>query len=136
MAYFATCDHGFLLTEWDRLLVQAEITLNVLRKSRVNPDLSAYTYLFGNFSFNKTPLAPPGTKFLIHKKSANQGSWDYHGVKGWYVGLILEDYRCLKCYNPETLSEVDTDTLELISNVTPIPVYTDKTGCVRHNSYP
>ena len=125
MAGFATCDKNFPLAEWDRLLVQAEITLNLLRTSRVNPTLSAYTYLFGNFDFNKTPLAPPGTKVLIHKKSNTRGSWDYHGVEGWYVGPSLEHYRCLKCYNPDTFSEVDTDTVKLIPNVTPIPVYTD-----------
>ena len=51
--------------------------------------------------------------------------WDYHGVKGWYVGPSLEHYRCLKCFNPETFSEVDTDTLQLVPNTTPIPVYTD-----------
>ena len=54
-----------------------------------------------------------------------RGSWDYHGVEGWYIGPSLEHYRCLKCYNPETLSEVDTDTVKLLPNVTPIPVYTD-----------
>ena len=125
MAGFASCDPAFPLSEWDRLLVQAEITLNLLRTSRVNPALSAYTYLFGNYDFNKTPLAPPGTKVLIHKKSNTRGSWDYHGVEGWYVGPSQEHYRCLKCFNPETFSEVDTDTLKLIPNITPIPVYTD-----------
>ena len=125
MAGFATCDPNFPMSEWDRLLVQAEITLNLLRTSRVNPTLSAYTYLFGNYDFKNTPLAPPGTKVLIHKKSTNRGSWDYHGVEGWYVGPSLQHYRCLKCYNPDTYAEVDTDTLQLIPNVTPIPVYTD-----------
>ena len=68
MAGFASCDPDLPLSEWERLLVQAEITLNLLRTSRVNTTLSAYTYLFGNYDFNKTPLAPPGTKVLIHKK--------------------------------------------------------------------
>ena len=125
MAGFASCDKDFPLAEWDRLLVQAELTLNLLRTSRVNPKLSAYAYLFGNFDFNKTPLAPPGTKVIIHRKAKVRGSWDYHGVEGWYVGPSLEHYRCLKCYNPDTYSEVDTDTVQLLPNVTPIPVYTD-----------
>ena len=125
MSGFATCDKDFPILEWDRLLTQAEITLNLLRTSRVNPKLSAYSYLFGNFDFNKTPLAPPGTKVLIHKKTKDRGSWEYHGVEGWYIGPSLEHYRCLKCYNPETLSEVDTDTLQLLPNNTPIPVFTD-----------
>ena len=125
LGLFVSCDPDFPLSEWDRLLVQAAITLNLLRTSRVNPNLSAYTCLFGNFDFNKTPLAPPGTKVLIHKKSKTHGSWDYHGVEGWYVAPSLEHYRCLKCFNPETFSEVDTDTLQLVPNTTPIPVYTD-----------
>ena len=91
----------------------------------VRNKLSAYAYLFRNFDFNKTPLAPLGTKILIHKKSQDPGSWDYHGVEGWYVGPSLEHYQCLKCYNPNTFSKVDTDTLDLIPNRTPIPVYTE-----------
>ena len=59
---------GFPITEWDRLLPQAEISLNLLRNFRVNPKLSSYAYLFGNFDFNKTPLAPPGTLMAVHCK--------------------------------------------------------------------
>ena len=70
MAGFASCDPNFPLSECNRLLTQAEITLKLLQTSRINPTLSAQTYLFGNFDFNKTNLAPPGTKVLIHKKSA------------------------------------------------------------------
>ena len=86
----------------------------------MNKKLSAYSYLFGNFDFNRIPLAPPGTNVLIHS-----GSWDYHGVEGWYVGPSLEHYRCLKCYNPSTFNKVNTDALNLIPNQTPIPVYLD-----------
>ena len=122
---FATFDKDFPLAERDQLLDQAELTLNLLRTSRVNPNLSAHAYLFGNQDFNKIPLAPPGTKVLIHKKSKVRASWEYHGVEGWYVGPSWNHYRCLRCYNPDTFSEVDTDTLQLIPNSTPIPVFTD-----------
>ena len=63
---FATCDGEFPIAEWDRLLMQTELTLNLLRMSQVNKKLSAYAYLFGNFDFNRTLLVPPGTKVLIH----------------------------------------------------------------------
>ena len=121
----ATCDPNFPISEWDRLIPQATITLNLLRSSRVNPKLSAQSYVFGNFNFNRTLLAPPGTKAIIHRKPKTRGSWDYHGSDGWYIGPSLEHYRCLKCYNPSTMKEIDTDTLELIPNTTPIPVFTD-----------
>ena len=59
-AGLASVDPDFLISEWDCLLKQAFITLNLLGASRVNTKLSAYAYLFGNYVFNKNPLAPPG----------------------------------------------------------------------------
>ena len=79
LACLTTCNPDFPVTEWDRLLFQAELTLNLLRSLRVNPKLSAYAYLNGNFDFNKTPLAPPGTKVVIHLKPDQRASWSYHG---------------------------------------------------------
>ena len=39
----ATTDPKFPLSEWDQLIQQANITLNLLRTASVNPKLSAYT---------------------------------------------------------------------------------------------
>jgi len=75
----ATCDPAYPLREWDRLLPQAELTLNLLRNSRLNPKLSAWAYLFGNFDFNKCPLLPPGTKIILHAKPGKRASWAFHG---------------------------------------------------------
>ena len=61
IAGLATTNSDFPISEWDRLLQRAEITLNLLQNSHVNPNLSAYAYLFGDYSFNKSPMAPPGT---------------------------------------------------------------------------
>ena len=47
-------------------LPQATQTLNLLRRSRINPQLSAEAKLNGAFDYNRTPMAPPGTKVLIH----------------------------------------------------------------------
>ena len=57
------------MREWDRLLPQAEVSLNLLHASRVNPNLSAYAYIHEPYDFNANLLAPPGTKVAIHKKS-------------------------------------------------------------------
>ena len=43
----AIVDPNFSIREWDRLLVQSELTLNLLRSARINPKLSAWAYLFG-----------------------------------------------------------------------------------------
>ena len=75
LAGLASINPSFSDTQWDQLLEQAEITLNLLRALHVNPKLSAYVYLFGNFDFNKTPLAPPGTTLAVHIKSGNRPAW-------------------------------------------------------------
>ena len=62
-------DPKFPASEWDRLIQKAVLTLNILRNSIVNPKLSAHEYLHGNFYFNATPIALPGTRVLIHLKS-------------------------------------------------------------------
>merc|ERR1711884_545352 len=82
----AICHKDYPIREWDRITPQMELTVNLLRNARVNPTLSAWSYLFGPFDFNKTPLAPPGTKLVIHKKPANRKSWDFHGEDGYYIG--------------------------------------------------
>ena len=58
IAILSSVDPAFPLSLWDYLLQQTNITLNLLRTARSNPKLSAYAYLFGNFNFQATPLAP------------------------------------------------------------------------------
>ena len=74
LAGLATCDPDYLLQEWDRITPQAELALNLLRNSRLNPKFSAWAYLFGNFDFNKSPLLPPGTKIILHAKPGKRAS--------------------------------------------------------------
>ena len=93
-------DPAFPLSQWDRLIEQAILTLNLLRSSRINPKLSAYVQLFGVFDYNKTPIAPPGTKIVAHVKPTVQGTWDLNGEMGWYVGPSLNHYRNVNCYFP------------------------------------
>ncbi len=114
---------SFPMSEWDRLLHQAELTLNLLRSSRVNPRLSSYAYLFGNFDFNKTPIAPPGSKIVVHLKPDKRASWAPHAENAWYVGPSLDHYRCLRCYIPTSHRTRNCDTVEFFPHSTPIPNY-------------
>ena len=72
IAGISSCDPGFPLYLWYRLLSQATLTLNLIRPSRINPQLSAEAQLNGALDFNRSPLAPPGTKALIFDRSANR----------------------------------------------------------------
>ena len=110
-AGLAGVDPSFPIRQWDLLLQQAEITLNLLQNSRVNNKLSAYAYIFGNFDFNKTPFDPLGTKVAVHIKSNKRKSWAYHAELGFYVGPAMEHYRCFKCFTPATSGIRVADTV-------------------------
>ena len=57
---------------WDRLLTQAEITINLLRQSNETPNVSAYTHLSGPFDYKKMPLSPMGMSVQVHEKQTNE----------------------------------------------------------------
>ena len=126
LAGLASVDPKFPIEHWDHLLQQAEITVNLLRNSRINPKLSAYAIIHGNYDFNKTPLAPPGTKVAIHLKPQQRPSWGYHAEMGFYIGPALEHYRCFKCYVPTTGSVRITDTVKFFPHDEPFPQITTK----------
>ena len=85
----------FPLYLWDKLLPQAELTLNVLRGSRLNPKLSAWDQVCGAvYDYNCTPIGPPGTRVLVHEKTQQRGTWALHGEDAWYIGPAFDHYRC------------------------------------------
>jgi hypothetical protein len=68
VAGLSSVDPAFPLHLWDRLLPQAEITLNLLRTSRLHPQLSAAAHFHGLVDYNKTAFALPGCKIIAHEK--------------------------------------------------------------------
>ena len=70
---------------WDKLLLQTELTLNLLRQSNATPTISAQAHLFGNFDFNRMPLAPMGCAVQIHEESSQRRTWAPHSVDGYYL---------------------------------------------------
>lgn len=124
VAGLCSTDTNFPMHLWDRLLPQATITLNLLRPSRRNPQISAYQMLEGNYDFNSTPMAPPGTKIILHEKPNERKSWDPHGTNGWYLGPALEHYRCYRVFANKTKAERTSDTVEFFPQHTPVPYRT------------
>jgi hypothetical protein len=64
------CDKNFPVWLWCQIIPQVVITLNMLRRSRINPRLSAHTQIFGVFDYNQIPLAPIGTRTVVHGQPA------------------------------------------------------------------
>ena len=70
----------------------------------------------------KIPLAPPGTKDIVHSKPDKRASWTFHGEDGQYVGPAPKYYRCFKIYIPITHKLKISDTVQLIPSTVPIPM--------------
>jgi hypothetical protein len=117
----SSVDPAFPMHLWCRLITQATTTLNLLRPSRINPRLSAEAQLNGAFDFNRSPLAPPGTKVLVHETPANRRTWAPHGVEGWYIGAAPEHYRCYRVYIPKTRAERTAKTVEFFPHDCAVP---------------
>ena len=62
---------------WCRLIAQAVLALNLLRKLSINPKLSVEYQFNVNFDYNITTLAPVGTAVVAHKSLANKGRGYY-----------------------------------------------------------
>ena len=88
---------------------------------RLQPHLSSWASINGNHDFNQHPLAPPGTKVIIHTKTSNRPSWAFHGQIVWYIGPATSHYRCVRCFIPKSQSEIISDTVKFIPQHIPIP---------------
>ena len=85
----------------------------MVRPSRINPKLSAYNQLWGIFNFEKTPMAPPGCKVVVHERPQERGTWANHGVAGFYIGPAMHHFRNYYCYIPTTRGERVSNTIKL-----------------------
>ena len=90
------------MQNWDQLIDQAEITLNILLPSRLKSILPASKNINGGFYFNRNLMSPPGIITPIHNKTHNRVTWAPHVHEGWYVSPEIMNYRCLASYIPKT----------------------------------
>jgi hypothetical protein len=79
VAGLSSVDPSFPMHLWDRILPQAEITLNLLRTSHLHPQLSAAAHYHGLVDYNKTAFSPPGCIIIAHEKTGKRRTWAPHG---------------------------------------------------------
>ena len=78
-----------------------------------------YAYLYGNFNFQATPLAPLWTKVVANIDPQIRGSWELNGEVGWYVGPAMDHYRCVLCYFARTRTTRVCDTIKFFPHKIP-----------------
>jgi hypothetical protein len=88
--------------------------------------MSVYAQLNGHFDFNRTPLAPPGTRVIAHEKPDQRASWDPHGLGGYYLGLALDHYRCYQMHITKTKGTRIVDTVEFFPATLLMPCTSSK----------
>ena len=101
----------FPIREWDELLPQTIVTLNLMRQSNVAPNVSAYAYHHGSFDYNRTPIAPMGCGVQFHIKPNRRRTWGEHSMDGWYLQTSPEHYRCHIVFVKKTQAKRVTDTI-------------------------
>jgi hypothetical protein len=121
VAGLSSVDPSFPMHLWDRLLPQAEITLNLLWTSRLHPQLSAAAHFHGLVDYNKIVFAPPGCQIIAHEKPGKRRTWDPHGQHGYSLGPAMHHYRCQNVYITTMASERIVDTLEYFPHNYPMP---------------
>jgi hypothetical protein len=122
IAGLLSTEKSFPMYLWDRILPQAAITLNMMRTSRINLKLSSAIHLFGQYDFNRDPMAPPGTRVIDHETPGRRRTWAPHRQNGWYIGPALEHYRFCTVYITKKRSSRIVETVELSPHQFKLPL--------------
>jgi hypothetical protein len=96
----------------------------MLRTSRINPKRSAATHIFGQYDFNRAPMAPPGTRIIAHETPNRRSTWAPHGLGGWYLGPALEHYRCYTVHITKTRGDRIVETVDFFPEKITLPFAT------------
>ncbi|KAL7483890.1 hypothetical protein ACHAW6_009530 [Cyclotella cf. meneghiniana] len=110
IAILARVDNSFPIHQWDELLPQTILTLNLLRQSNVPPNILAYRYHPGPFDYNQMLTAPMGCAVQFHIKPVRRKMFGEHSADGWYLRTSPKHYRCHVIFVKSTQAKQITDT--------------------------
>jgi hypothetical protein len=102
---------GFPINQWDELLPQTILTLNLLRQSNVAPNISAYAYHHSSFDYNRMPIAPMGCAVQFYIKPSRRKTIGEHSEDGFYLKTSAEHYRTHVVFCKKTRAKQLADTV-------------------------
>ena len=97
------------------------MTLNMVRRSRVTPRLSAYQQVWGNFDSNRTPMEITGCKALVHLCPQESLAYSSRDVLGFYVEPSMHKFRNCAYYVPSSMDTQDSNTVHFYPRHTQMP---------------
>ena len=135
IAGLGTIDKNCPIQLWDEFIEQAQDTLNMLHTSQHDNSLSAYDDLEGPFDFNKTPIAPLGTKALIYDNPKVRNTFAPHGTDVFYVGPAKLHYRNMRFFDPLTRGFHTSGSVKLYPTHCKVPTLSedDRTLLTAHD---
>ena len=102
ISILAGVDDKFPLSLWCHLLEPTELTLNLLRQSRITPNISAFAHVHFNHDYMRKPFALIGCAIQTHVKPDNHLSWDTRSEPGFNLGTLMEHHCCFRVYVTRT----------------------------------
>ena len=113
LSTIATTDADFPIRAWCYTIEQMEMTLNMIRPTNINPKISAFTILYGEWSYDAHPILPVGWRSLVFEDPADRRKYSYHGVEGYVVGVSKQGYRKVTFLIPSTGQLRESNTYAL-----------------------
>ena len=117
----ASVPNDFPMALWCRMCDQVDLSVNIIRKCRQNPLLSAWAAMNGEYHFEANPIAPPGTQMMMHEKPGRRRTWGFNAKKAWYLGPCFKHYRSVRGILPSTGGERISDTYRFKHHAIDIP---------------
>ncbi len=102
ISILAGMENKFPLSLWCHLLKPTELTLNLLRQSKVAPKISAYAHVRRPHDYMKKTFAPLDCTIQAHVKPEDGQTWDTQSYAGFSLDTSMEHHRCFRVYITRT----------------------------------
>ncbi len=111
ISILAGFDDKFPLSLWCHLLKPTELTLNLLRQSRVAPKILAFAHVHDTHDYMQKPFAPIGCAVQMHIRPEARLSWDTRSDPVFNLGISMEHHQCFRVYVMKTRATRISDTI-------------------------
>ncbi len=111
ISFLASINNKFSLLLWCHLLKPTELTLNLLRQSRVAPKILAFVHVHSIHNYIQKLFAPIGCAVQTHVKPDDRLAWDTRLEPGFNLGASIEDHQCFRVYVTRTRATRISDTV-------------------------
>ena len=95
IAKVATLDASYSIQLWSKMIPKMQDTLNMLRTLRQNNNLMAYKEKKSKFDWNKTLIAPLGTKAMVCIATNARNTFAPHCDEVFVTSMALHHYLFL-----------------------------------------